>query len=247
MLSALVVVPTYRERENLEGVVSRILAADPRLSVLVVDDNSPDGTGQLADILASADHRVTVLHRSEKAGLGTAYVAGFREAIARGVDYVLEIDADGSHRPEELPLILAALDAGAAMAIGTRWMPGGSVENWPRRRQLISRAGTGYARLVLGSTLRDITSGFRGFRRDALERIDLGSARSHGYSFQIELAWLIERSGAAIAEVPITFVERTKGASKMSAGIIAEAMWRVTVWGFLRRRHSAPGPRIVRE
>lgn len=240
MLSALVVVPTYRERENLEGVVTRILAADPRISVLVVDDNSPDGTGQLADVLAAADHRVTVLHRPGKAGLGTAYLAGFREAIERGVDYVVEIDADGSHQPEDLPRLLAALDDGADLAIGTRWMPGGSAQNWPLHRRLISRAGTGYARLVLRSKLRDITSGFRAFRRETLEQIDLGGARSQGYSFQIELAWLAECSGARIDEVPITFIERTNGSSKMTIGIITEAMWRVSTWA-VRPRPAVRG------
>jgi dolichol-phosphate mannosyltransferase len=249
--SALVIVPTYCERDGLASIVSRVLAADPVIHVLVVDDNSPDGTGRLADRLAADEPRLTVLHREAKSGLGTAYMAGFAIALDRGYEFVFELDADGSHSPEQLPSLLDALRGGADLVIGTRWMPGGRVENWPRHRQVISRAGTGFARVMLGSRLRDITSGFRGYRADVLRTFDFGTVHSHGYCFQIEMGWLIERSGRPVAERPITFVERTTGTSKMSLGIVFEAMWRVAVWGVRHRirtgiaalrRHDASGP-----
>ena len=220
--------------------MERILAADPHIRVLIVDDNSPDGTGDIADDLASAEERLHVLHRPGKAGLGAAYVAGFGWALERGYDRVFEVDADGSHQPEELVGLLDALDAGADLVIGTRWMPGGRVENWPLHRRLISRAGTRFARVMLGSRLRDITSGFRGYRADALRSLDLPSVHSHGYCFQIEMAWLLERAGRPVTERPITFIERTSGRSKMTFGIVAEAMWRVFVWGVAYRARSLP-------
>jgi dolichol-phosphate mannosyltransferase len=231
-------VPTYNERESLPSTVRRILDAAPELRVLVVDDNSPDGTGRIADDLAADDSRVSVLHRAGKSGLGSAYVAGFRWALARDYDIVFEVDADGSHQPEELPRLLQALGDGADLVIGTRWMPGGRVENWPLHRRLISHAGTLFARVMLGSRLRDITSGFRGYRSDALRALDLSSVHSHGYSFQIEMAWLVERAGRPVAERPITFIERESGASKMSTAIVVEAMTRVFVWGVRHRIHS---------
>jgi dolichol-phosphate mannosyltransferase len=236
--AALAIVPTYNERESLPITVRRILEAAPELAVLVVDDNSPDGTGRIADELAAADARVSVLHREGKSGLGSAYVAGFRWALARDYDIVFEVDADGSHQPEELPSLLQAIEDGADLAIGTRWMPGGRVENWPLHRRLISHAGTLFARVMLGSRLRDITSGFRGYRADALRALDLSSVHSHGYSFQIEMAWLVERSGRPVAERPITFIERESGSSKMSMGIVLEAMMRVFSWGVRHRAHS---------
>jgi dolichol-phosphate mannosyltransferase len=248
MLSTLVVVPTYNERASLAGVVRRLLDVDADVAVLVVDDGSPDGTGHLADSLAAANPRVSVLHRPAKSGLGTAYLAGFQIAQQHGYEIVVEFDADGSHQPEELPALLAAVEAGADLAIGTRWMPGGRVENWALHRKLISRAGTRYARIMLGSHLHDITSGFRAFRTSVVAGLDLASANSHGYCFQIELAWLVERSGSRITEVPITFIERTTGSSKMSFGIVVEAMWRVTVWGITRTRirvsRAAPTPGV---
>jgi dolichol-phosphate mannosyltransferase len=233
--AALAIVPTYNERESLPSTVRRILDAAPELSVLVVDDNSPDGTGAIADELATGDPRVSVLHRAGKSGLGSAYVAGFRWALARDYDVVFEVDADGSHQPEELPRLLEALKDGADLVIGTRWMPGGRVENWPVHRRLISHAGTLFARIMLGSRLRDITSGFRGYRADALRAIELSAVHSHGYSFQIEMAWLVEKSGRPVAERPITFIEREAGSSKMSMGIVFEAMTRVFLWGVRHR------------
>lgn len=244
MTAALAIVPTYNERESLPSTVRRILDAAPELRVLIVDDNSPDGTGRIADEFAAADPRVGVLHRAGKDGLGSAYVAGFRWALARDYDIVFEVDADGSHQPEELPRLLAALHDGADLVIGTRWMPGGRVENWPLHRRLISRAGTLFARVMLGSRLRDITSGFRGYRTDVLRALDLDSVHSHGYSFQIEMAWLVEQAGRPVAERPITFIEREAGSSKMSAGIVVEAMTRVFVWG-VRHRIASLGRRSV--
>ncbi|WP_227496984.1 polyprenol monophosphomannose synthase [Planctomonas psychrotolerans] len=245
MQNALVIIPTYCERDGLTSIVDRVLAADPDLDVLVVDDNSPDGTGQLADDLAAGRPRMTVLHRAGKSGLGSAYMAGFDLALDRGYELVFEIDADGSHSPEQLPTLLAALRNGADLVIGSRWMPGGRVVNWPRHRRIISHTGTWFARIMLGSRLRDITSGYRGYRADVLRTLDLSTVHSHGYSFQIEMAWLVERSGREVAERPITFVERTTGTSKMSLGIVLEAMWRVTVWG-LRHRTATATARIRR-
>jgi dolichol-phosphate mannosyltransferase len=235
-LRTLVVVPTYCEAETVEAIIERVLAADPLLHVLIVDDNSPDGTGELAKSLAAKESRLFVLERPGKAGLGAAYIAGFEWALQRDYEVIVEMDADGSHQPEELPLLLTAVEAGAGLAVGTRWMPGGRVLNWPRRRKLISRAGTLYARLLLGSKLRDITSGYRAFRATTLSEVLRREISSHGYSFQIEMAWNVERSGAFIVEVPITFIERAHGNSKMSSRIVIEAIGRVTHWGITRRR-----------
>jgi dolichol-phosphate mannosyltransferase len=240
--SLFVVVPTYCEKENLAPLIGRILASVPEVHILVVDDNSPDGTGRLADELASSDDRITVLHRQAKAGLGQAYIAGFGAALASGADYIVEMDADGSHQPEQLPSLIAALEEGADLVIGTRWMPGGEVRNWPLHRRVISRAGTVFARVMLRSRLRDITSGYRGFRREALESIELATINSAGYCFQIELAWLVERVGRNVVEVPITFIERTIGRSKMTLTIVLEAFWMVTVWGIRGRPHETGEP-----
>lgn len=227
-----VIVPTYNERENLEPLVRRILAADAIVDLLIVDDNSPDGTGALADAIAAATPgRVAVLHRERKQGLGPAYVAGFAWALHRRYARIVEMDADGSHQPEQLGDLLAALGGGTVLAIGARWIPGGEVVNWPWYRRAISRAGTGYARLLLRSSLHDITSGFRAYERAALESIDRTTLSADGYAFQIELAWRLERAGAGIREVPITFVERTHGQSKMSLRIVIEALVQVTRWG----------------
>ncbi|MDQ1602215.1 MAG: dolichol-phosphate mannosyltransferase [Actinomycetota bacterium] len=226
----LVVVPTYDERENIESVVARLRAAVPEADVLVVDDASPDGTGALADGLASADDAVHVLHRDRKAGLGAAYVAGFGWGLSRGYDVLVEMDADGSHQPEQLPTLLAALDR-ADLVLGSRWVPGGSVVNWPASRQLLSRGGNTYVRLALGLPLRDATGGFRVFRRQTLEAIGLDDVASTGYCFQVDLAWRTQRLGLTVVEVPIEFVERQYGRSKMSGAIVREALWRVTVWG----------------
>jgi dolichol-phosphate mannosyltransferase len=238
-----VIIPTYCERESLRPLVERLLAASSDVDVLIVDDNSPDGTGALADALAAADARVNVLHRAGKQGLGPAYVAGFRWALAREYTRIVEMDADGSHQPEQLSGLLAALRDGAALAIGSRWVPGGSMVNWPWYRRAISRAGTQYARLLLRSRLHDITSGYRAFQRSALESVDLATLSAEGYAFQIELAWRIERQGSSISEVPITFVEREHGRSKMSIRIVLEALLHVTRWGLLGVPASGPGAR----
>lgn len=238
------VIPTYCERDNLESIVARVLAAGDGIRVLVVDDNSPDGTGEIADRLAAGDERVDVLHRSGKDGLGAAYRAGFHRALDGDAntrpDFIVEMDADGSHQPEQLPALLAPLHDGADLVIGTRWMPGGEIRNWPARRQLLSRGGTSFARYMLRSRLRDLTSGFRAFRATSLAATDLDSLTSQGYCFQIELAWRFERAGADVREVPITFVERVEGHSKMSLAIVIEAMWSVFAWGV---RDRLAGPR----
>ena len=231
----LVVIPTYNERDNVEVIVGRTRAAVPRADVLVVDDNSPDGTGAVADALATADPSVHVLHRTDKTGLGAAYIAGFRWAADRGYDVVVEMDADGSHAPEQLPRLLEAL-RGADLVLGSRWVPGGAVENWPVSRKVLSRGGNWYTRMVLGLPLRDATGGYRAYRREVLEALPLDEVASQGYCFQVDLAWQAWRLGYTIREVPITFLERERGESKMSRSIVAEALLRVTAWGFRSRR-----------
>ncbi len=230
----LVVIPTFNEIDNIALIVQRLRAAVPTAEILIADDNSPDGTGRLADDLAGADEQVQVLHRTEKAGLGAAYLAGFAWALDRGFDTVVEMDADGSHQPEELPGILSALE-NADLVLGSRWIPGGEVVNWPLHRKLISRGGTTYARLLLGVPIRDITGGFRAFRATTLKALDLSSVESQGYCFQIDLAWRAVRQGLTVTEVPITFVERERGHSKMSGAIVRESLIRVTQWGIAHR------------
>ena len=234
----LVVVPTYNEAENLEPVVARMRAAVPEVDLLVVDDGSPDGTGEIADRLAAADPSVHVLHRTDKAGLGAAYIAGFRWALADGYDVVVEMDSDGSHAPEELPRLLTALHE-ADLVIGSRWVPGGQIRNWPLYRQIISIGGSTYARVLLRFPVRDSTSGYRAFRRQVLEELKLDEVASQGYCFQIDLAWKTWRSGFRVREVPITFTEREVGRSKMSRAIVIEALWRVAGWGLTSRSRSA--------
>jgi len=238
----LIVVPTYNEIESLESVLGRIRQSVPHADVLVVDDSSPDGTGELADRLATSDPDIAVLHREEKDGLGRAYLAGFAQALERGYRFVVEIDADGSHDPSELPAMLALAAGGADLVIGSRWVPGGSVRNWPWIRQAISRAGNGYSRAMLRSNIHDITAGFRVYRTEALRTLDLSAVSSQGYCFQVELAWRFERSGMRVVEHPIVFIERAAGRSKMHPGIVVEALVRVTGWGIfgLRARQSAP-------
>ncbi len=239
-----VIIPTFNELSTLPVIVSRVRASVPEADILVADDNSPDGTGRLADELAAADDQLHVMHRLGKEGLGAAYLAGFAWALQAGYDVVVEMDADGSHQPEQLPRLLDALRT-ADLVLGSRWVPGGRTENWPKSRQLISRGGTAYTRLMLGVPIQDATGGYRAFRADTLRKLDLHEVASQGYCFQIDLAWRAVQRGLTVREVPITFVERTAGTSKMSRKIVAEALWRVTVWGVddkvtrVRRRSHA--------
>jgi dolichol-phosphate mannosyltransferase len=232
----LVVIPTYNEADNLQTVVAGALAAEPRLQVLVVDDSSPDGTGAIADRLAAADDRVSVLHRTAKSGLGSAYRAGFRWALGRGCDVLCEMDADLSHDPADLARLLAALE-GADLVIGSRYVPGGRLTDWSAGRRALSRWGNRYVALCTGMAVADATSGFRAYRASLLRELDVGTVRSEGYSFQIEMALRAWRAGFRIVEVPITFSERTAGSSKISRAIVAEALWRVPLWGVTGRRH----------
>ena len=221
---ALIVVPTYNERDNVEEVVARFLAAAPEAELLFVDDNSPDGTGELLDRLAGEDPRVHVLHRAGKLGLGTAYLDGFRWGLAHGFDYLIEMDADFSHDPQYLPELLRLAREGADVVIGSRYVEGGGTENWGVGRKLISRGGSLYARTVLGVKVRDLTSGFICWRRRALEAIDLDAVRSNGYSFQIEMKYRALQAGLTLVETPIVFVDRRVGQSKMSRAIFVEAL-----------------------
>jgi dolichol-phosphate mannosyltransferase len=224
---ALVVVPTYNEASNLPSLVPQILAQDPRLEILVVDDNSPDGTGRIADELAGQDGRVHALHRPAKSGLGTAYLAGFRWALARGFDFVFEMDADFSHDPAHLNQFLKAI-SDADLVLGSRYLAGKvTVVNWPMGRLLLSYFANVYARLVTGLRIWDLTGGFKCFRRRALEAIDLDGVHSNGYAFQIEMTFRAWRKKLKLAEIPIVFVDRTEGHSKMSRTIVREAIWMV--------------------
>jgi dolichol-phosphate mannosyltransferase len=234
------VVPTYDEADNLAWIVRRLREAQPDVSVLVVDDNSPDGTGKIADELAAADDCVHVLHRTEKGGLGAAYKHGFRVALDQGYDVIGEMDADGSHQPEQLHLLLDAL-RDADLVIGSRWIPGGSVVNWPFRRELLSRGGNLYVRLLLGVSVRDATAGYRLFRRSALEAIDLATVESTGYVFQTDMVTRCLRLGLRVREVPIEFIERVRGDSKMSGQVAVESLRRVTTWGLRERREQLTG------
>jgi dolichol-phosphate mannosyltransferase len=226
MLRSIIIMPTFNERENLAKLVAQIFEQDSTIDVLIIDDNSPDGTGDLADQLADANPRVEVIHRTGKLGLGTAYVLGFRYALAHGYDRVVEMDADFSHRPEDLPALLNATRQ-ADVVIGSRNVSGGRVLNWSPLRQAISKGGSAFARLVLRLPVHDCTSGFKAFRRTALERLDLDALRSNGYAFQVEVNYACARGGLRVAEVPIVFPNRTAGSSKMSSRIVLEAAWLV--------------------
>lgn len=239
--SVLVLLPTYNERATLPSTIAGIFAHVPSAHVLVIDDGSPDGTGEVAEKLAQ-DRRVQVHHRTGKLGLGTAYVWGFQAARDRGYRYVVEMDSDGSHLASELPALLAAAEAGAGLVIGARWVPGGKIVNWPWYRRWISRTGTAVARVSLRSRLRDLTSGYRVLDTEWLARLDLESLDSQGYGFQVETAWTLERMGCPIVEVPITFVERVEGRSKMTVGIVWEALIGVLRWGWhirFQARHDS--------
>ena len=235
--AVVVIIPTYNESDNIEDIVSRTRSAVPDADILVVDDNSPDGTGDLAEKLALTDEHVRVLHRTQKAGLGAAYLAGFDWALDRGYGVLVEMDADGSHDPAELPSLLAAL-ANADLVVGSRWVQGGTVRNWPRSREILSRGGNAYARIMLRLSVHDATGGYRAYRAATLRRIGLREVRSQGYCFQIELTLRTVRAGLRVAEVPITFTERARGTSKMNRSIVAEALWRVTLWSVTRRGSS---------
>lgn len=229
---ALVIVPTYNERDNIATVIERLFAASSRDSVhlLVVDDSSPDGTAAVVESLAAKDDAVDLMRRQSKLGLGSAYLAGFRWGLEREYDTFLEMDADLSHDPADVPRLIAALDDGADLAIGSRYVLGGRIENWSGARRLLSRSGNVYARMWLRFDVADATGGFRAYRRSALEDIELGTIRSEGYAFQIEMAHRVHRAGGRIVEVPITFVERAAGASKMSRRIVLEAITKVPRW-----------------
>jgi dolichol-phosphate mannosyltransferase len=229
----IVVIPTYNERESLRPTIAAVRAAVPTASVLVVDDDSPDGTGAIADALAAEDPHVEVLHRAARDGLGHAYLAGFRRALDEGFDTIVEMDADGSHPAAALPAILDAVRT-HDLVIGSRWTPGGSVANWPRRREWLSRAANTYARLWLRIPVRDSTAGYRAFRAGSLRAIDLEGVYSRGYCFQIDLTLRVIDAGLSVTEVPIRFVDRVAGHSKMSGAIVLEAMLRVTGWGIQR-------------
>ncbi|MGC4174024.1 polyprenol monophosphomannose synthase [Demequina sp.] len=229
-MSTLVIIPTYNEREALPVQLAAVRAATPEVHILVADDNSPDGTGEWADAVAAEDSHVHVLHRPGKAGLGAAYIAGFAWGLERGYDVIVEMDADGSHRAVDLPRLLAAAD-GADLVIGSRWVKGGSVVNWPWRRKFLSVNANRYVRLAMGIKVHDATAGFRAYRAPMLAALDLGEVESQGYCFQVDMTWRVIRGGGSVVEVPITFVERELGVSKMSGAIIREALVKVTVWG----------------
>ncbi|WP_418276852.1 polyprenol monophosphomannose synthase [Isoptericola jiangsuensis] len=250
-MSTLVVIPTYDERESLPVTLERLRAAEPDVDVLVVDDGSPDGTGRWAEEAAALDDAVHVLHRAGKGGLGAAYVAGFAWGLEAGYDVLCEMDADGSHRPEELGRLLERLAGGdrPSLVVGSRWVPGGRVVNWPWHRMVLSRGGNTYVRLALGIAVRDATAGYRAFRASTLRAIDLAAVESHGYCFQVDMTWRVLRGGGTVAEVPITFVERAAGVSKMSRSIVVEALTKVTRWGVAHRwgqlRTRATGVRVA--
>lgn len=240
----LVIIPTYNEAENIKPIVSRVRAAVPDADILVADDNSPDGTGKVADEIAAEDSQVQVLHRKGKEGLGAAYLAGFRWGTEHGYGVLVEMDADGSHQPEELPRLLTALK-GADLVLGSRWVPGGRVVNWPKSREMISRGGSTYSRLLLGLRTRDVTGGYRAFRAETLEGIGLDRVASQGYCFQVDLARRAVEAGYHVVEVPITFVDREIGDSKMSRDILVEALWRVTSWGVSSRTNRVLGRKAI--
>ncbi len=241
----LVVVPTYDERANLPGIVERVLAAAPAVRLLVVDDGSPDGTGELADELAARDPRVTVLHHRPKRGLGAAYVDAFAHVMAThradDVGWIVQMDADGSHAPEDLPSMLAAARTeGADLVLGSRYVPGGRVVDWPWYRNALSRAANVYSRRALRLPVRDVTGGYRLFRRPVLEAVTASPVSSQGYCFQVDLTFRVQRAGFTVREVPIVFTERSAGASKMSGAVVREALWRVTVWAVRDRLAGRP-------
>jgi dolichol-phosphate mannosyltransferase len=247
-MRSLVIIPTYNESENLPRLIPAILAQGEQFEVLVVDDNSPDGTGEIVDTLAASDQRVHALHRDGKLGLGTAYIAGFKFALEHAYDAVFEMDADFSHSPDDLPRLLGAVER-ADVAIGSRWVQGGGTRNWSLIRTAISRGGSRYAKAVLGVPMNDLTSGFKCFRSHVLGSLDLDAIHSNGYAFQVELNYLCHRRGFRVAEVPIVFVDRRVGQSKMSGAIVLEAMavcWKLRLGALLPSSPAAKYSRIPR-
>ena len=234
MPQSLIVVPTYNEKENVRSIAEQFLAALPGCELLFVDDNSPDGTGKIIDEMAAQNPRIRVMHRAGKLGLGTAYVEGFGWGLARGYEYLFEMDADGSHDPKYLPQMLALAVDGADVVVGSRNVPGGGVEGWGIGRNIISKGGSLYARTILGIDVRDVTAGFVCWRRSALEAIELQTITSNGYSFQIEMKYRAVKKGMRLVETPIVFVDRRVGQSKMSRAIVAEAL--LKVWAIRFRR-----------
>ena len=240
MVSTLVIIPTYNERESLPVQIAGVREHAPDVDILVVDDSSPDGTGEWADQKASEDEHVHVLHRPGKQGLGVAYRAGFAWGLDKGYDTLVEMDADGSHQAHELPLLLARA-GDADLVIGSRWVPGGSVKNWPSHRKVLSTGANTYVRLALGIKVRDATAGFRAYSAEILRGLQLDAIESQGYCFQIDMCWHVLQAGGSVVEVPIEFVERAQGASKMSGAIIREALVKTTAWGFTRRLRQVTG------
>ena len=230
----LVVIPTYNERESLPIIVAGVRTAEPRVDILIADDNSPDGTGEVAEGLRNSDSAIFVLHRAAKAGLGAAYLDAFSWAKTEGYDVVVEMDADGSHRPVDLTKILDALTY-SDVVLGSRWVKHGKVVNWPLSRKLLSRGGNLYTRMWLGIPIHDATGGFRAYRMSALDQVNIEHVESQGYCFQVDMAWRAVKANLKVAEVPITFVERELGESKMDGSIVKEALWRVTQWGIEKR------------
>jgi dolichol-phosphate mannosyltransferase len=230
----LVIIPTYNEIDSLPSILKRVRSAVPEAEILVVDDNSPDGTGEFARDRSQEDSQIHVIHRLGKDGLGAAYLSGFAWALQNGFDVIVEMDADGSHQPEQLPDILSAL-TDADLVLGSRWIAGGGTQNWSRSREVLSRGGNTYTRLMLGLSVHDSTGGYRAFKADTLRSLNLDEVASQGYCFQVDLAWRAAQRGMVIREVPITFVEREAGVSKMNRKIVTEALWRVTMWGIARR------------
>ncbi len=231
----LVIIPTYNELENLPLIVERVRNATPKVDILVVDDNSPDGTGEKADALAEADSQINVLHREGKGGLCGAYMAGFAWGLERDYEVLCEMDADGSHAPEQLHLLLDEVERGADLVIGSRYVPGGEVVNWPAQRLYLSKMGNLYIALALGTDIKDMTAGYRAFRREVLEAMDLDELSNAGYIFQVELAFRVDQAGFDVREVPITFTERELGESKLDGSFVKDSLLEVTKWGIEHR------------
>ncbi|MDO4908558.1 MAG: polyprenol monophosphomannose synthase [Corynebacterium sp.] len=236
---ALVIIPTYNELENLPLITGRVRKANPDVHVLVVDDNSPDGTGEAADKLAAEDDHMHVLHRDGKGGLCGAYVAGFRWGLERDFDVLCEMDADGSHAPEQLHLLLEQIDKGADLVIGSRYIKGGKVVNWPKKRWILSKGGNIYISMALGAGLSDMTAGYRAYRRELIETLDLDELSNAGYIFQVDLAWRAISAGFDVREVPITFTEREIGYSKLDGSFVSASLKEVTKWGLAHRKEQA--------